>query len=352
MTIPLEVRGNIFVKGLNWVGDAIIATPALRRLRKGFPDSRITLMVRPWVAAVYEHNPDIDELWVMDDSAEFFAAARRVRKGKFTLGIALPNSFRSAALMALGQIPHRVGYSRGARSLLLTRRVTIDPKIMGQNQVYYYLHLIDWMFDQKMEVPKLVLNSGEKERESVAKLLRERGIEAGRPWIGVAPGSINSDAKRWPAERYADLCDRLVQGMKARVFLLGSPQEKRVVDQVASLCKEPIENMVGEIGLGELIAFMERLHAFIGNDSGAMHVAAALDVPTVAIFGPTEWTTTAPFTTKSKIVRHAVECAPCMLRACPLKGAVRHQCMTKIEATDVIKGLAELAPHVKARMAG
>jgi len=349
MTIPLDIRERVFIPGLNWVGDAIIATPALRKLRQAFKGSHITLMVRPWVAAIYENNPDIDELWVEDDSistAAFLKVAKRVRQGKFNFGIALPNSFRSALLLTLGQIKHRVGYARGKRSLLFTRPVPVDPKILQEHQIYYYLHLIDWLTEQKPEPPKLVLKSGEKERLEIARMIEQRGWKEWRMWIGIAPGSINSMAKRWLPERFAEVADRISNEVKGQVFLLGTAGEKDVIDKVASLCKTPVINLAGELNLGQLIAFTEKLHAFIGNDSGAMHVAAALDVPTIAIFGPTDWKTTAPFSTKARLVRHPVDCSPCMLRTCP----IAHPCMTGVRVEDVIRSFADLAPQIKSRI--
>ncbi len=349
MTVPLDIRERVFIRGLNWVGDAILATPSLHKLRKAFQGSHITLMVRPWVAAIYEHNPDIDELWIEDDSAStaaFLRVVKRVRKARFNFGITLPNSFRSALLMAMGQIKHRVGYARGKRSMLFTRPVPLDPKLLEEHQVHYYLHLIDWLTEQKPEPPKLVLRSGDAEREQIVHMAEERGWKEWRMWVGIAPGSINSTAKRWLPERFAELADRLATEAKAQVFLLGSKSEKDVIDKVASLCKTPVVNLGGELSLAQLIPFMERLHAFIGNDSGAMHVAAAIDLPTLAIFGPTDWRTTAPFSSRAKILRHEVECSPCMLRTCPIS----HPCMTGVEVEQVVRSFAELAPLIKARI--
>lgn len=351
MTIPLEIRRRVLVRGLNWVGDAIIATPALTRLRRAFEGSHITLLVRPWVAAVYEHNPDIDELWIEDDSASMGAlvsVARRIRKGNFDFGIALPNSFRSALLMALGGVKHRVGYATARRSMLLTKAIPIDPKILDIHQVHYYLGLVDWLSDAPPDPPRLVLAPGEKERTEIAEMLRKREVEESRMLIGLAPGSINSTAKRWLPERFAELADRFRREVKAEVLLLGSGKELEVLQTVENLCKEPVINLGGEMSLSQVIALFERLHAFVGNDSGAMHIAAASGVPTVAIFGPTDWKTTAPFSSKARIVRHPVDCSPCMLRTCP----IQHPCMTGVGVNDVARSFAELAGEIKARMKG
>ncbi len=337
MAISIEIRRRVFIRGVNWVGDAVMATAALHRLRKAFVGSHITLMVRPWVADVYRNNPDIDDLWAIDDGSPraFLSAVKKIREAKFDLGLALPNSFRSALLMKLGRIPNRFGFARGGRSFLLTRKIKVNPQWLKEHEVYYYMRLVDWMLDLPPEPPKLILNPGDAEREFVANLAIERKWDERRPWIGIAPGSINSLAKRWLPERFAETADRLANESGALVFLLGSKSETQVLNQVAALCRTPVVNLGSELSLAQFIAFMERLRAFIGNDSGAMHVAAALNVPTVAIFGPTNWITTAPFSPRSKIVRHPVECSPCMKRVCP----IGHPCMKGVSPEMVLAAL-------------
>lgn len=349
MTVPLKERRKVFVRGLNWIGDAIMSTPALTLLRHAFKDSHITLMARPWVAPIYENNPDIDELWVEDDAAsfkEFRRVAKRIRDAEFDLGIALPNSLRSALLMWLGQIKHRIGYARGNRSLLLTRSVKVDKELLEKHEVRYYLNLVEWLADEPAGASELVLNPGAAEQARARARLRELQIPEGKLLIAVAPGAINSEAKMWLPERFAELSDRLKLEAKAEVFLVGSEREASILNDVEERCEEKVHNLAGALGLAEAIAFMNEMHGFIGNDSGGMHIAAALDVPTVAIFGPTNHKTTSPFSPVAKIVRHPVDCAPCMLRECPIE----HPCMTGISVNDVLRKFAELADPVRERM--
>ncbi|HPK02720.1 MAG TPA: lipopolysaccharide heptosyltransferase II [Candidatus Sumerlaeota bacterium] len=339
---------RVFIKGVNWVGDAIIATPALAHLRRQFPDVQITLMVRPWVAAIYENSSDIDELWVHDDSKDlnaFVKAVRMVRKGRFQIGIALPNSLRSGLLLRLASVPYRFGYHTSlARRMLLNYGQTPASDLLAGHQVFYYLGIIEGMVGQAARRQQLRLTVGELEREEIRRLLAQRGLDRGRPIVGLAPGSINSQAKRWPAERYAELADLLGRKTAAEIVLLGSGKEKEVCDRVATLCHQPVHNLAGELNLGQVIALMERLQALICNDSGAMHIAAALRVPTLAIFGPTEWTTTYPFSNAANIIRkEGVACAPCMLRECPID----HRCMTGIAVGDVLDGFRKVLQQAK-----
>ena len=343
---------RIFIKGLNWVGDAIIATPALAHLRHSFPEAEITIMVRPWVEPVYRYNPHIDRIWVHNDSKntrEFLAGVRRVRSEHFSLGIAFPNSIRSALLLWLGGVDRRVGFAFGARSWLLNQSVPLDPELLHGHQVFYYLALIE-SFCGKAKRTALVLNAGEDEREEVRRFLLAKGIDPNKRLIGIAPGSINSNAKRWLPERFAELADRLAHEQRADVLLLGSAAEREVLDRVKAAAKNPaVYNTGGELNLSQAIALTERLEGLVCNDSGAMHIAAALKIPTVAIFGPTQFNATYPYSNRALIVRRqGLECSPCMLRECPID----HPCMTQIPVEAVASAFDRIVNQTRKAAAG
>lgn len=350
MGLGIESRRRILIRGVNWVGDAIMATPAIRALRLNYPDSKITLMVRPGVKAVYEHSPDLDDLWVEDDSASaraFARAVRRVRSGDFDLGIAFPNSLRSALLLALGGVRHRVGHARGGRRALFTRPIAVTPELLDEHEVFYYMNLVRWMLDGPPKPPQLVMEAGAAEREYVDDLLRDLDCPAGQPLFAVAPGSVNSRAKRWLPERFAETADRIVREFGAMVFLIGGESEKGVLDLVASAAGHGVINLGGRMSLGQSVALMHRMHGFVGNDSGAAHMAAAAGVPGATIFGPTRSATTAPFSAVARVVRVPVECSPCMLRDCPID----HPCMTGVTVGRVMGVLEEMRPEIEARAA-
>jgi heptosyltransferase II len=356
---PEEAR-RVFVRGVNWVGDAVMSTPALTRIRRAFPAAKITLHARPWVAAVYEHNPDIDELWVEDETSSpgaIYALARKIRAEHFDYGFVFPNSFRSAALLFLGGVTERIGNERRrmrpwerafeSRAFMLTRAIPLTSELLDRHEVYHYLNMVKWLPGGDEGEPRLVLNPGPEERRYVTGLLDRRGAASDALRVAVAPGSINSNAKRWLPDRFAAVADRLRREHGAEVYLLGSEAEREVLDEVERLCVEPVQNLGGELNLGQVIAFLELAHGFVGNDSGAMHLAAALETPSVAIFGPTRWVNTAPFSPLSVVVREPVECAPCMLRDCPID----HRCMTRIDVERVMKTFADLKAAVEGRRA-
>lgn len=351
MTIPLEIRRRILVRAPNWVGDAIMSTPALSKLRRATPGSHIVVMCRPWVAAVYRDNPDLDELWTVEDSGltKFWKAVKMIRQGGFDMGVAFPNSLRAAALMWFGRVGRRIGYTQGLRKFLINKPVELHPKLLKDHLVYYYTNIVEWMTDGAPDAPRQKLVGGEAEREEADRVIREEGWEDGKLRIGIAAGSIGALSKRWPAERFARVAEVIHQQLGAHIFLIGSPKEKEALKPVVAKCSAPIHDLLLDVDLPKLIAFMDRMHGFIGNDSGSAHIAAALEIPSVVIFGPTDWRATAPFSTLATVVRKPVDCSPCHERVCPIQG---HPCMNGLEVNEVLKAFAELAPKIRERQAG
>lgn len=334
---------RILVRGVNWIGDAVIATPAIRALRRAWPEARIVVQCRPWVAPVYEDNPDVDDLICVDDKASkraWLSSVGQVRRGKFDLGVLLPNSFGTALAMRLAGVKRRYGYARDGRGWLLSDPQPVTDSILKSHQVDYYLNIVREIVDFDGAERKLVLSARDETRESVAKLLEEHGIGPDEPIIGLNPGAAFGTAKRWLPKRYAELADRLIEERGVKIVVTGSPSEADVGLHIAGLAERPIVNLAGKISLGELIALMERLDLYVTNDSGAMHIAAAIETSIVAIFGSTDWITTSPYSDKAVIVRKDTDCAPCLLRDCPTD----HVCMTKIEVEDVMEGIESLCP--------
>lgn len=348
MTIPLDIRRRILVRAPNWVGDAVMASAALRKLRMSTPGSRIVVMCRPWVAPVFRGSPDVDELWEMEDAGpiKFWKAVRRIRRGAFDMGVSFPNSFRAAALMALGGVGRRIGYARGARRLLLNKSIPVTPKLLENHLVHYYFNLVEWMGDGQPDPPRQVLRPTEAARAFVDEKIHQAGWDDGALRVGIAPGSIGALSKRWSAERFARVAEIIHRQLGARIFLIGSRKETDALAKVREASEVPVHDLGADMNLDQVIAFMDRLDAFIGNDSGAAHMAAALGLPSVVIFGPTDWRATSPFSSASKVVRRPVECSPCNKRVCPIQG---HPCMSNLKVDDVTQAFAELAPLIQAR---
>jgi heptosyltransferase-2 len=323
---------NILARSTNWVGDAILCTPVYRALKKNFPFSTLTVVARPWVAGVLEGNPHIDFLVVERKRGLLATRAlgERLRRDRFDLGVALPNSFSSAALLKAAGAQRRVGYATQMRSLLLTDPVPMPAWIPRQHQVNYYLYLLKDFCEDFSDVRRLDLHLGAPHRREVDELL-EGWMEPGDELVALGPGAVFGTAKRWPPSYYAELAEALIERWGRRVVFVGSEKERPLSDEIihmsdALAASRRTLNSCGRLSIKGTAALLERCHHFFTNDSGAMHIAAAVGAPTTALFGPTDWETTPPFNPRAHILRDPTECAPCLLRDCPID----HRCMRKL----------------------
>jgi heptosyltransferase II len=330
-----------------------MSLPALAAVRDRFPDAHIAVLARPWVAGLYRHEPFADEIipyqpdmfrWGSLRRAwrERLDVAARLREGKFDCALLLQNAFDAALVTALAGIPERIGYARDMRSALLTRPIerpragTIPP-----HESFYYMELLrraGWL--ERLPASLVVeLRSAPLARAAGLKRFMAEGIV--NRVIGVSPGAAFGTAKRWLPERFAESASTLAERMNAMVALHGSASERGLCESVRSLIAGRGIQCVNYAGLTTLEEFIERAAAsalFLSNDSGAMHIASALGVPTVAIFGATNPETTGPAGRLTQIVRQPVECSPCLLRECPID----HRCMTSIAHERVSQSASDL----------
>ena len=337
---PAQVH-RVLVRGVNWVGDAVMTTPAIAGIRKTFPGAKISLLVKPWVAGIFEGNPDIDEILLYDREGRhrgvtgLLRLARELRDYRFDLAILLQNAFEAALLTFLARIPHRVGYNTQGRGFLLTTAVVQDGSTKALHHVEYYQALLKasgWAPGNQQ--PALYINSG-AERKAAA-LLEQEGVRSEDFVIAFNPGSTYGSAKRWPADRYAALADRLVEELGVRILLIGVRADGVVAKTVRSLARRPdhVIDLTGRTDIPLLAAVLKRCAVFVTNDTGAMHIGAAVGVPIVVIFGPTDPKTTSPVG-RHVLLRHPVWCSPCLLRECPID----HRCMTGVSVDQVLSSV-------------
>jgi heptosyltransferase-2 len=338
----LQVTGikRIVVRGTNWVGDAMMTLPALRELRRLFPKAHITLATRSGAQGLFNGAEFIDQLQIHDGRGlrSFFHQVRSWRKGRFDLAVLLTNSVESALVAALARIPVRVGYAAEGRARLLTHPIDLPEWRSSKHEVFYYLKIIagiEWIFTRQQTFldvqPDASLEVSEARKKEARDLLRRQGVTEERPLIALCPGSINSRAKRWPAENYAMLADRCVDTLKAQIVLVGSKDELEVSKQVADRMHNKPTVLTGQTDVAEVVAVLSIADLLVTNDTGPAHIASALGRPTLVIFGPTNPLTTRPFSPFAEIIRHRPDCAPCMLRDCPID----HRCMTAITPDEV-----------------
>ena len=335
---------RILIRATNWVGDAVMSMPAFEAVRGNFPESHITVLARPLVVPLYESNPAVTEVipyqrghGYVKDYSEFLRVIRLIRDLHFDMAVLFQNAFEAALIACLGGIKIRVGYNTDARGFLLSHSVVRGTEVLKLHQVEYYLTLlraIGW--DAPTRDPALRASP-----ESVARvrsLLSSIGIDDQDLLVGLSPGAAYGPAKRWPIERFAAIGDRAIKEWGARVVVIGTEKEKDLGETLLSATAPGAFNLCGMTGLGEALALIKRCQLFVSNDSGLMHVSAALNVPTVAIFGSTDPVATGPRGKNARIVKQDMECSPCLKPECP----VGYRCLLAVQPDDVWREMEDL----------
>ncbi len=331
---------KILIRATNWVGDAIMALPALRAVRKRFADAEISILALSYVGDIYRDQQICDQI-IRYDRGGIHAGiggrerlAAELREQEFDVALLLQNAFDAAWVAWRAGIPKRIGYSRDARGFLLTEAVRV-PKTgeIPAHEKFYYLELlrrIGWA-DSLPDEAVISLNVPEQDRQRAAEFLLGAGSRPHALRIAVGAGASYGSAKCWPPDRFSEALNRLQTQGDAEVILFGTSAETKVSGAIATGLRRAPINLTGKTTIADLPALLSQCHLFLGNDSGAMHVAAAVGLPVVAIFGPTDPLGTAPVTPRSSIVRERPYCSPCFLRHCPTD----HRCMTKISPQAV-----------------
>ncbi len=319
-----------------------MSLPALQQLRLRHPQARIAVLARPWVGALYARESFCDELIPYEAGAKLkVSALRTVRSRRFDCALLLQNAFEAAAFSRLAGIPVRIGYDRDARGWLLTKAIAVPkPGEIPKHQRFYYLELLKraGLIAEYADQPIRLAGSEAASRSGVERL---HGLISSESVIGVSPGAAYGSAKRWLPERFAESAIAVAHHSGSAVVVMGSQGEYEICEQVRTLVSAAGVEAINLAGKTKLEAFLEIAAAcrlMLTNDSGAMHIASALGVPTVAIFGATDDAATGPTGSHSRVIREPVECSPCLLRECPID----HRCMTRVDAARVAKAALEL----------
>ncbi len=333
---------RIVVRGANWIGDAVMTIPALRRLRWIFPDASISLHTRPWAEGVFRDADFVDEIITIDGRSSIRSVidqSNDLRVRGFDLAVLFPNSFESALVARLARVPKRLGYATEQRGFLLTDKLAVPSWKNDEHESRYYFELVNSLSDndgRSIELPKLTVS--DQRRIEASKKLAEIGVGEGAKRVGLGAGSTNSLAKRWPAEHFSRLADMLSTKADSCVLLLGGPDEIDMSKAVMDVANNIHFDLTGRTDLGAATAILSELDLFISNDMGLAHIAAAVGTATIVIFGPTNENTTRPLGPHVEIIREPVDCAPCMLRECPID----HRCMTRITPERVFESACKM----------
>ncbi len=327
---------KILVRATNWIGDAVMSLPALAAIRATFPTAEIAVLARPWVADIYARQTAIDRviLYRLARGARDLGAkwdlAKQLRNEAFDCAILLQNAFEAALLVRLAGIPRRIGYDRDGRGWLLTDPIAVPkPSDIPRHQSFYYLELLRRAGILETLPASASIRLDGIDQAIASGELRFVELGAGLPVIGVSPGAAYGGAKRWMAEGFAETASRIALRESASVALFGSESERPLCDAIAQSIRArgaAAVNLAGRTSLREFIDLAAACRLFLTNDSGAMHIASALGVRTVAVFGATDDIATGPTGPLARVVRQDVDCSPCLLRECPID----HRCMTRV----------------------
>lgn len=333
----------------NWLGDTVLALPAVYRIRDIFPSAQISVIGLPHIAELFREYPYVDGIMVYPvrkNKSDLLPAAFTIRRERFDLAVLFPNSLRSAIITRLSGIPLRCGYNKDGRGLLINIPAKLSKEIKKVHQSEYYLNIADTL--PKVlpspcgrglmggEAPKLFLSK--KEEQNAEDFLIKNNITPEDLIIGINPGAAYGSSKRWFPERYGNVARSIIKKYKCKIIVFGSQKETDIANEIASVAEAHVLNLAGKTTVRELMAFISRCRLLITNDSGPMHIAAALGIPVTAIFGSTDPVKSGPLGEGHIVIKKDVSCSPCFLRTCPTD----LKCMDMISVDDVLEGVAKV----------
>ena len=332
--LPPDGLNRILIRGTNWIGDAVMTLPAVVSVRAAYPRAHLSILAKPPVTDIYRMFSAADEIipyeHKFDTPLGIFRLAHTLRLKKFNAAILLQNAIEAAIISLAAGIRVRAGYNADGRGFLLTHAIRRTEGIFKVHQIDYYLEMVKALgcadVDRAMHLETYISAATARE------VLHQYLPDSSRSIIGIAPGATYGPAKKWLAERFAAAADRLGKDLGAQVVLFGGKDDQETTEQVRNRACSGVINLAGKTTLRETIYLISQCRLFISNDSGLMHVAGALNIPTVAIFGSTNPVTTSPPGEKTILVRKPASCSPCLKKTCPTD----FRCMTMITVDDVV----------------
>ena len=333
---------RIIVKAVNWLGDLVMSGPRCMRSATRSPMRIWPVLVRRELASFFDGARWVDEVIPyrlrggVAGLGDQLSIVRRIRAGHFDLAVVLPNSFQSAMWMVLAGVQRRAGYEADHRAFMLTHKVAPRADVERAHQVHHWLTMVAETIGAKGAAETYQLDVNIKSREKMRAWLAYRRIRPERPLIALAPVAAYGPAKEWPMERYAALADILAERHGAECVLVGGSDDRPQCERIAAQCKRGAIIAAAETTVGELIALLSLCQGFAGNDSGCMHLAGALGLPTVAIFGSTNPVRTGPMGPHCRIIYRGLECSPCLERTCRFG---HYNCLRDIAAEEVAGAL-------------
>jgi heptosyltransferase-2 len=344
---------RILVRGVNWLGDAIMTTPALIRLREAKPQAHIALLTPAKLAELWQHHPAVDEVISIERSDTLICVAKRIRRGRFDTAVLFPNSPRSAMEVYLARVRERIGMARPWRTWTLTKPVPNrteagagtrrrsaaevrrfiqeqptkprDSLPASAHQVHDYLRIVEALGANATPLPPAIHVTATE----VGAIRARFGAIEGKAVLGLNPGAEYGPAKRWPEERFVETARRVTAQINCQCWIFGGAGDVAVAERIAAAVGKGAQSLAGKTSLRELCAALKACAVVLTNDTGPMHVAAAVDTPVVVPFGSTSPELTGPGWPAGnghELIHGEAPCAPCFRRTCPID----FRCMTSI----------------------
>jgi heptosyltransferase-2 len=336
---------RILVKEVNWLGDVVMSLPALRAIRRTWPNAHLAILIKRELAGFFDGAGWLDEVipYSVARGMRGLGDRRRIigqiRSRNFDLAVLFPNSFESALWPAIARVPRRAGYTTDRRTAMLTIRTRPTPLAMQAHQANYWLEMVRASIGARGGLAEFRIEAHAPHLEKMRVWLGSRRKRADSRIVALAPGAAFGPAKEWPANHYARLIDLLAERHRAESVMVGAPGERARCAEIAAASRSGAIVAAGETNLGELLATIALADGFIGNDSGAMHVAAALGRPTVGIFGSTNPERTGPMGSSARVIWRHLECSPCLARTCRFG---HYNCLVEITPGEAAHALKEL----------
>jgi heptosyltransferase-2 len=339
---------RVLVKEVNWLGDLVMSLPALRMLHHAFSGARLSVLIRRELAGFFDGIDWVDEVipYKMRPGIRGWADQRRIIAGlrarRFDLAVIFPNSFRSALWARLAGVPRRAGYATDGRRFLLTDHTVPKGSALDGHQSFYWLGMVTDAVGIATESADNISKMLEVSPERVTyarEWLASRRSKRNGPLIAISAAAAYGPAKEWPQDSFAELIDRLDQAAGAQCVLLGTASERSRCEQLAAMTPRGGIIAAGDTDIAELKALLSLCNGFAGNDSGAMHLAAALGLPAVGIFSSTNPARTGPLGPKAMAIYHPIECSPCLKRTCQFG---HYQCLKSIAPGEIVDALDRL----------
>jgi heptosyltransferase II len=341
MKSPDSLYSNILIRVPNWLGDTMMATSAVSAVRTIFPKAKLSILAKPVYSAFWKDFPGVDGVVSLEKGfSGFWGTVGRLKQKKFDAALILPMSFSSAFLTAAANIPVRIGWGGEGRDFFLTHALG-NPQPRQKHLVWEYLVLVQKGLEKPIKKGLISLHCplSKQTEKGLQQVWRDAGLSNKKNYIALAPGATYGEAKRWPLPHWKELVQKLLAERQESFLILGGMEDEAYLKPLLELAdkknRDRLHLLAGRTSPTVLAAMLERCKLLVTNDTGPMHVAAAVGTPTVALFGSTSPTWTRPFGISHEVIYKHLECSPCFQKTCP----IGYKCLHAISVQEVFESV-------------